>query len=214
MKKKYIFLLIYLAVAGTLYLTSATLAKYITTTNNTQSFNVGSKLYFDYERGDLFRGDDLIIGEDRTYIDDDGNVHQRLETKNVAPGEQLKFHFTVSNFNKETSEVNGIAGQFFPQAGGILELPTLGTTHDIRCHIFYRKLPTDGSSSSAPFTDVTSDTKFVLPVYDEADPSTHVLYEFQIQVILDGQASGTTSDDYFDAELIIYLFVDAASDIE
>lgn len=213
MKNKYLFLLIYCAIAAALYFTSATLAKYITTTNNTQTFNVGSKLYFDYERGNLFRGDQLIIGEDKSYYDDDQVLHQRLETKNVIPGDKLTFHFTVSNFNPVTNEVNGIEGQFYPQAGGILEMPTKGTTYDIRCNIFYREVPADGSPASSAFTDVTKDTVFELPVYDESDPSTHIKYEFQIQVILDGQASNTTSEDYFGATLVIYLFIDAASDI-
>ena len=33
------------------------------------------------------------------------------------------------------------------------------------------------------------------------------------QVILDGQVPNTTSKDYFDATLIIFLFIDAASKI-
>lgn len=213
MKKRYVFLLLYFALVAVMYFTSATLAKYITTTNNKQSFNIGSKLYFDYTRGDLFRGDQLIIGEDKSFFDDDGVLHQRLETKNVIPGEKLTFHFTVSNFNSETNEVNGIDGIFFPQAGGIIEMPSMGRSYDINCSLFYRRIPQDGSVVSSAFTDFTNDTEFQLPVYVEDDPSTHMMYEFQIQVILDGQVPNTTSEDYFDATLIIFLFVDAASKI-
>lgn len=206
MKKRMLVLIVYLAFAGAILLTSSTLAKYFTTVDNNPTFVIGSNLYFDYDRGDLFRNNQLIVGVETEYVDN-GLTYQRIETMNVAPGDNLTYHFFVSNFNEETGESNGIDGDFFPQAGATLALPILGNSVDIKCTITYREIPLDGSAPSATFTLVTDD--FYLPkVESDADK---VKYEFKVEVILDGQIQQTTSEDYFGASLTIYLFVDAAS---
>lgn len=209
MKRKTLVLIVYLAFASAIILTSSTLAKYLTTTEKNPTFVIGSDLYFDYNRGNLYRNNQLIVGVETEY-EEDGEIYQRIETKNVAPGDNLTYHFYVSNFDEDGVKENGVLGEFYPQAGATLAMPKLGDTYNINCTITYRAIPTDGSEPSSSFTLVTDD--FTLPVVNK-DNTGKVKYEFKVEIIIDSQVPHTTSDDYFGATLSIYLFVDAASQV-
>lgn len=209
MKKKY-FIILYLAFVLVVLLASSTLAKYVTTTSKESSFVIGNNLYFDYKRGDLFRNDQLIVGKEVEY-EEDGVIMQRIETMNVVPGDNLVYHFFVSNasFEESSEEKNNIEAIVFPQAGATLEMPALDTfpkVFNIDCTISYRVISETGTPSST-FTMVTDDMP--LPIAENEE----VVYEFKVEVIVDDQVDYTTSDDYFGAVLTIYLFVDAASEV-
>lgn len=212
-KKKIILVVFYLALVGLVYFTSSTLSKYVTTNNTTGDFTIGDKLYFDYTRGDLYRGDQLIVGvpiEENTY-DDYGNLKsskKRVETMNVAPGDTLKFHFYVSNVSEDLTEYNGIEGEFHVSASAILSMPVHQADYQLSCTLTYREVPKEGTPGT--FTDLARDKNIDLLVYDGTD-ETKKLYEFQVYVVLDDQIQATSNDDYVGATLSIYLFVDAAN---
>lgn len=214
--KKWIILLVYVLLVSALYLASATLTKYSTGKGINATFNIGQKLYFDYKRGDLFRNDNLIIGvevEEPIY-DKDGNLidnGRRIETMNVTPGDNLKYHFFVSNYNLSTLERNGIDGSFYISAFAEFTMPAHQTNYKLNCTLSYREVSDDDQPK--PFKNFTSDQKLDLPVYVEDDPTTYMNYEFEIFVILDEQIKTTSADDYIDSTLSILLFIDAANDV-
>lgn len=214
-KLRILFLIVYLLIVGVVYLTSLTLSKYVTSNVFESDFTIGEKLYFDYTRGDLFRGDQLIIGvpiEEEIY-DSNGvlvNTKRRIETMNVAPGDIIKYHFFVSNVDETVSEVNSVYGEFFVSSSAILSLPFLGNESSVACTVTYRPIY-EGVEPGA-FTDLAKDKKLDLPKYDGTDGSI-VKYEFQIYVVLDDQIKATSDDDYVGATLTIYLFVDAANKV-
>lgn len=203
---KRLIMCLYVTFAIVLFVTAHTLAKFTTDVNPTVSIPIGEKLYFNYERGQLYRNNTLIIGFE-TFYDDNGESRRRIETMNVNPGDTLKYYFTVSNFNEHTSEFNGIQGEFIPTANAVLALPVKGETHDVSCMITYKAIATDESQSDGIETLLTS--KLNLKKYSsEADKQK---YQFTVEVKLDDQMTNTTHEDYFDATLTIYLFVNAAS---
>ena len=204
MKRKYL-LILYLVFVYVVLITSSTLAKYIHTSTTKTSFTIGDKLYFNYERSDLFRNNQLIVGYETEY--DDGIIHKRIETMNVMPGDDLSYHFYVSNYNSKTLDYNGLVGEFLPITTAMISLPVKGQTYDVNCTISFRQVPTDGSVATTQFSLLTN--KIALPPYEQEK----VKYEFKINCILDDQLSNTTSDDYFGATLSIYLFINAASSI-
>ena len=200
MKRKYL-LILYLVFVCVVLITSSTLAKYIHTSTTKTSFTIGDKLYFNYERSDLFRNNQLIVGYETEYDD------KRIETMNVMPGDDLSYHFYVSNYNSKTLDYNGLVGEFLPITTAMISLPVKGQTYDVNCTISFRQVPTDGSVATTQFSLLTN--KIALPPYEQEK----VKYEFKINCILDDQLSNTTSDDYFGATLSIYLFINAASSI-
>ncbi len=209
MKNKRIFIILYFVLVAVIVLTSSTLAKYSSVTSSRVDFNIGSKLYFNYQRSNLYRNDKLIIGQETEY-EENGEIKRRIETMNVAPGDGLKYHFFVSNFNLDTKEENGIEGTFIPISNAIISLPMRGQTYDIDCLITYRKVPLDENGNDLPentemFVSLTDQIK--LPKASDEK----IKYEFQVTVVLDDQVSDTTSDDYFGATLNMYLFVNGAS---
>lgn len=212
-RKRIILALFYVSLVALVYFTSSTLSKYVTSNNTSGDFTIGEKLYFDYTRGDLYRGDQLIVGvpiEENKY-DEDGNLissKKRVETMNVAPGDTLKFHFFVSNINEDMTEYNGIDGEFHVSATAILSMPVYQADYQLDCTITYREVPEDGVLGT--FTDLAGDKNMDLLKYDGTS-ATKMKYEFQVYVVLDDQIQATSNDDYVGATLSIYLFVDAAN---
>ena len=149
---------------------------------------------------------EIIVGYETEY-DDDGIIHKRIETMNVMPGDDLSYHFYVSNYNSKTLDYNGLVGEFLPITTAMISLPVKGQTYDVNCTISFRQVPTDGSVATTQFSLLTN--RIALPPYEQEK----VKYEFKINCILDDQLSNTTSDDYFGATLSIYLFINAASSI-
>lgn len=211
MKRRYIYFTVYLLFIVSVIFTSAILARYVYTGSTEIDFNVGSTLYFDYERYQLFRNDQLIVGVESEY-EENGQTYQRIETMNVVPGDSLIYHFYVTNFNDITSEYNLVDGLFFPNAKTTLSLPMKGKIYDIDCTIQYRQVPYGPDDTSTPVNDVwknlVTDGYIDLPISN----TQKVKYEFKVSVLIDDQVEDTTSDDYFDATLIIKLFINAASD--
>ena len=205
MKTKYALLTLYLLLIGCLIFTCATLAKYTTIKDPEMNFEIGDQLYFKYKRGSLFRNDTLIIGVETSYKDGDEDV-QCIETMNVVPGDDIVYHFFISNYDDSGSSVNNVNGEFFAVCNGLLSLPMKEANYDAECIVMYRQIPLDGSEASESFT-LLSDTKLKLPKVSEQK----VKYEFKISVALDSQIENTTSDDYFDATLRINLYLNAAS---
>lgn len=220
--KKILYVFLYVVFVFVVYLTSSTLAKYSTKQDPSGNFNIGDKLYFCYERGDLYRNNQVIIGVPiNEYIyDENGKVIEevrRIETMNVAPADTLTYHFSVANVNEATGEQNGVAGYFKISATSILSMPAYrnpdGTsqakTWNIACTISYRKVYKNGTKTQ--FKNLTSDANIDLPVYDEHDDNTFMKYEFQVYVVLDDQVRASSDDDYVDATSTIYLFIDATN---
>lgn len=230
MKKKSILLLIaYLLVVFAVYLTSSTLTKYVSTQSPTGDYNLGSRLFVNYERGQLYRNNQLIVG---VYVDEgelgaDGQVadKKRIETMNVAPNDLLVYHFYVQNYDEKTekdaagndvvvkdengkaiiTDSNSVLGQFHVSATSILSMPAHGASYNLSCTLSYRKVNNDGTFGE--WTDFPADKDVDLPVYEEGEP---MLYEFQVYVLLDDQVETTSHDEYVGATLSILIFVDAA----
>lgn len=211
-KKRLIFLVFYVALVGLVYFTSSTLSKYVSTNKTEGDFTIGEKLYFDYTRGDLFRGDQLIIGvpiEEK--IIEDGvevGVRKRIETMNVAPGDELRYTFTVSNTNETKSEYNSVDAEYHVSATAILSMPVRQSSYSLKCTIRYVIVNSDGTKGT--LTDLPADMNLDLPKY-LGTPATEYKYVYEVQVILDDQVEATSKDDYIGATLSIYLFVDAAN---
>ena len=211
---------IYLLFVLCMYFTGTALAKYISSESTEIDFQIGSTLFFNYERHELFRNDQLIVGVEVEY-EEDGEKLRRIETMNVVPGDSLTYHFFVSNYDLVSGEKNAINGIFFPNAKATLALPMKGSIYDVECSIQYREvILTEDSNGNIIETTEESWTNLVngayinLPPVDEEkdNESRRVKYEFRISVIIDDQVEDTTSDDYFDATLSIKLFINAASD--
>lgn len=215
MKKRYLFLMLYLLCFATIYLASATLSKYVTEEITTGEFSIGARLFFNYERGELYRNQQLIVGvpiEENVY-NSKGEVistSRRIETMNVAPGDNLVYHFYVSNYEldsntNEVKDANGVDGIVHTSASALLSMPVHQTNYELKCTITYREIYSDNSYSQ--WKDFTSDFDLNLPKYSETNL---VKYEFQVYVVLDDQIEATSNDDYIGATLSIYLFIDAA----
>ncbi len=216
-KKLLLMLMFYVLFITALYFSSKTLTRYFSHNDINGSFDIGKKLYFQYERGDLFRNNQLIVGtpiEEKNY-DDEGNlisINRRIETMNVIPGDKLVYHFYFSNYNLETLEANGVDGVFHAYGTSLLSIPVQGQTYDLNCEIKYRKVDQDGTALSS-YKSFTSDLDENLPIYDKNNSDSYIRYEFQIAVTLDDQIESTDKDDYFGATLSIYLSIVAANKI-
>ena len=188
---------------------SYTLGKYVSNQNIDGSFEIGDQLYFKYKRSDLFRNDQLIVGVEET---DPVTNKTYITTDNVAPGDNVKYHFYITNFDKETGKMNGYAANFLPVSTSLINMPRKGSSFDLKATIYYRVIPLDINgeidSSNPPSTVynvVTNDTELDLP------KDTKVMYEFYVEVLLDEQLTNTTHIDYFGATLSINLYFNAVS---
>lgn len=213
MKKRFIIFAIYLLFVLCMFFTGSALAKYISTSSTEIGFQIGSTLYFNYERHELYRNDQLIVGVEIEY-EENGEKYRRIETMNVVPGDSLTYHFYVSNFNTKTGEMNAIDGLFFPNAKATLALPMKGSIYDVDCSIQYREITLTEDADGNITESVGNWTNLVTGGYIDLPEGNKekVKYEFRISVIIDDQVEDTTSDDYFDATLSIKLFINAASD--
>ena len=209
MKKRIVFIMFYVVFVLCAFLTAGSIAKYISTESGDLGFQIGSTLYFNYDRHELYRNDQLIVGVETEY-EENGQIFKRIETMNVVPGDNLTYHFFVSNFDTKTGETNNIAGEFFPNAKTTLALPVKGSVYDVNCTITYRRVAY-GSEDTGTYSDVwnnlVSGSYLDLPVTS----TEKVKYEFKVSVLIDDQVENTTSEDYFDATLTIKLFINAAS---
>lgn len=211
MKKRYYIFLIYLALAGLLIFSSGIMAKYVSVDDSEIDFSVGSILYFNYERSDLYRNNQVVPVIPSVY-EEDGEKFTLLETMNVVPGDSLTYHFFVSNFNDVTGDINHIDGLFFPNTNATLSLPMKGEIYNVNSNILYREVPYDSTDTTTPSNNVWNN--LVEGNYLDLPPVSirKVKYEFRVTVIVDDQVKDTTHEDYFDAVLTIKLFINAASD--
>lgn len=211
MKKRYYIFLVYLALAGLLIFSSGIMAKYVSVDDSEIDFSVGSILYFNYERSDLYRNNQVVPVIPSVY-EEDGEKFTLLETMNVVPGDSLTYHFFVSNFNDITGDINHIDGLFFPNTNATLSLPMKGEIYNVNSNILYREVPYDSTDTTTPSNNVWNN--LVEGNYLDLPPVSirKVKYEFRVTVIVDDQVKDTTHEDYFDAALTIKLFINAASD--
>lgn len=211
MKTRHFILIIYLAFIGLICFSSFILAKYVSYEEKEIDFTVGSILYFNYERSNLYRNDQISQTVPSVY-EEDGTTYSLLETMNVVPGDSLTYHFYVSNFNSVTGDQNIVDGVFYPNTKATLSLPIKGQIYDVECTILYRQVPYDETDTTTPSDSVwhnlTEGTYFDLPPVS----MKKIKYEFKLSVVVDDQVSDTTHEDYFNAILSIKLFVNAASD--
>jgi hypothetical protein len=211
MKKRYYIFLVYLALVGLLTFSSGIMAKYVSEDDSEIDFSVGSILYFNYERSDLYRNNQVVPVIPSVY-EEDGEKFTLLETMNVVPGDSLTYHFFVSNFNDVTGDINHIDGLFFPNTNATLSLPMKGEIYNVNSNILYREVPYDSTDTTTPSNNVWNN--LVEGNYLDLPPVSirKVKYEFRVTVIVDDQVKDTTHEDYFDAVLTIKLFINAASD--
>lgn len=211
MKKRYILFTTYLVFLGLIYLASGILAKYVSVEDSEIDFTVGSILYFNYERSDLYRNNQIVPVTPSVY-EEDGENFTLLETMNVVPGDSLTYHFYVSNFNGTTGDQNIIDGLFFPNTYATLSLPMKGEIYNVNSTILYREVPYDSTDTTTPNNNVWNN--LVEGKYLDLPPVSmkKVKYEFKVTVVVDDQVENTSHEDYFDAVLTIKLFINAASD--
>lgn len=211
MKKKYYLFIIYLAIAALISFGSVILAKYVSTDDSEINFSVGSVLYFNYERSDLYRNNQVVPVTPSVY-EEDGEKYTLLETMNVVPGDSLTYHFFVSNFNNVTNDMNMIDGLFFPNTNATLSMPMKGEIYNVNTTILYREVPYDSTDTTTPNNNVWNN--LVEGNYLNLPPASvkKVRYEFKVTVVVDDQVENTDHSDYFDAVLTIKLFINAASD--
>jgi len=220
-KLKYLVFIAYVALVASLFVVSLTMARYVSNIGTEGSFEIGDQLYFNYERSVLYRGDQLIVGKEVYDAEFGGTI---IETMNVAPGDNITYHFYISNFELKNNEVvtfNDVAADFHPASKALLRLPIKGFIYDADSTIYYRKVyekeyPTSGILDNDPLMEYDSDASFSFLTADKKLdlPETReslIVYEFTVTVALDGQIPGTTSHDYFDATLSIDLFFNAVS---
>lgn len=210
-KKRYIIFSAYLAFVLLICLSSLVLAKYVSEEKKDLDFTIGSVLYFNYQRSDLYRNDQIVSMTPSVY-EEDGKRYQLLETANVVPGDSLTYYFYVSNFNSITGDQNIVDGVMYPNTYATLSLPIKEKVYDVECTILYREVPYDETDTTTP--DNNAWNNLVEGVYLDLPPVSQrkVKYEFKIQVIVDDQAVDTTHEDYFNAVLTVKLFINAASD--
>ena len=211
MKKRYYLFITYFTFIVMICLGSRILAKYISTNDSEIDFSVGSILYFNYERSDLYRNNQIVPVTPSVY-QEDGESFELLETMNVVPGDSLTYHFFVSNFNSVTGDYNIIDGLFFPNTSATLSLPMKGETYYVNSNILYREVPYDSTDTTTPNNNVWNN--LVEGNYLNLPPVSvrKVRYEFRVTVVVDDQVENTNHEDYFDAVLTIKLFINAASD--
>ena len=211
MKKRHLLFLTYLVFIVMICIGSGILAKYVTTNDSEIDFSVGSVLYFNYERSDLYRNSQIAPVTPSVY-QEDGENFELLETMNVVPGDSLTYHFYVSNFNSVTGDQNIIDGLFFPNTNATLSLPTKGEIYQVNSTILYREVPYDSTDTTTPSNNVWNN--LVEGNYLDLPPVSQkkVRYEFKVTVVVDDQVENTDHEDYFDAVLTIKLFINAASD--
>ena len=211
MKKRYIYFLVYLVFVGLICIGSGIFAKYASTEDSEIDFSVGSILYFNYERSELYRNNQIVPVTPSVY-QEDGENFELLETMNVVPGDSLTYHFYVSNFNSVTGDQNIIDGLFFPNTNATLSLPMKGEIYNVNSTILYREVPYDSTDTTTPSNNVWSN--LVEGNYLDLPPVSirKVRYEFKVTVVVDDQVENTDHEDYFDAVLTIKLFINAASD--
>lgn len=209
-QKRYIIFSLYLLILTILCLSTGILAKYIAEDDEELDFTVGSVLYFNYERSDLYRNNQIVPAIPSVY-EENGKTYQLLETMNVAPGDSLTYHFFVSNFNTASGDQNLIDGLFYPNTNATLSLPIKGEIYNVDCTILYRQVPYDENDTSVPadgvWNNLVEGKYLTLP----QTSVQKVRYEFKVTVVVDDQVQGTTHDDYFNAVLSIKLFINAAS---
>lgn len=211
MKKRYVVISIYVLLMGLICLSSGILAKYLTVKEQQIDFTVGSVLYFNYERSNLYRNNKVVPTVPSVY-EENGVKYQLLETMNVIPGDSLTYHFYVSNFNSITGDMNVIDGLFYPNTNATLSLPIKGEIYKVDCTILYRQVPYDSTDTSVPIDGVWNN--LAEGKYIDLPNATiqKVKYEFKVSVVVDDQVQNTTHEDYFNALLSIKLFINAASD--
>lgn len=209
-KKRYIVFSVYLVIMLLLCLSTGILAKYITDDDKELDFTVGSVLYFNYERSNLYRNDQIVPVTPSVY-EENGTSYQLLEIMNVVPGDSLTYHFFVSNFNNITGDKNLVDGLFYPNTNATLSLPIKGEIYNVDCTILYRQVPYDETDTSVPSDGVWNN--LIEGKYLDLPQTSirKVKYEFKVSVVVDDQVQGTTHEDYFNAVLSIKLFVNAAS---
>lgn len=211
MKKRYFIFIAYLVAVTVVSISSGLLAKYVSNSDAEIDFSVGSILYFNYERSDLYRNSQIVPVTPSVY-QEDGESFQLLETTNVVPGDSLTYHFFVSNFNAVTGDQNIIDGLFFPNTNATLSLPMKGQIYNVNSTILYREVPYDSTDTTTPSNNVWSN--LVEGNYLDLPPVSvkKVRYEFRVTIVVDDQVENTDHEDYFDAVLTIKLFINAASD--
>ena len=162
---------------------SGIFAKYVTTNDSEIDFSVGSILYFNYERSDLYRNSQVVPVSPSTY-EEDGEIFELLETMNVIPGDSLTYHFYVSNCNSITGDENIIDGLFFPNTHATLSLPMKGEVYNVNSTILYRAVPYDANDTSVPSNNVWSN--LVEGNYLDLPPASEkkVRYEFKVTVVI------------------------------
>jgi peptide deformylase len=137
-RNKVLIIAIYVLFIVSFLSVSYTLGKYVSNQSVGGSFEIGDQLYFKYSRSDLFRNDQLIVGVIET--DPDTNKTY-ITTDNVSPGDNVRYHFYISNFDLETGKTNGYDANFLPVSTALLNMPIKGSSFDLDATIYYRVIP-------------------------------------------------------------------------
>lgn len=208
-RNRFMVIAIYILFIVSFLSASYTLGKYVSHNNVNGSFEIGDQLYFKYKRSELYRNDRLIVGVLET---DELTNKTYITTDNVSPGDNVRYHFYITNFDKDSGKMNGYNASFLPVANGLLSMPSKGSSFDLKATVYYRVIPLDVNGNpdatnppSTVYNVVTNDTDIDLP------KNNKVMYEFYVEVLLDEQLTNTNHLDYFGATLSINLYFNAVS---
>lgn len=212
-RNKFLIIAIYVLFIVSFLSVSYTLGKYVSNQSVGGSFEIGDQLYFDYTRSDLYRNDQLIVG---VIVNEPNSNKTYITTDNVSPGDNVRYHFYISNFDLETGKMNGYDANFLPVSTALLNMPIKGSSFDLDATIYYRVIPLDqetgepdpNNKPSTVYSMIAKDTKLDLPEDEK------VMYEFYVEVLLDEQMSNTDHNDYFGATLSIEMYFNAVSKIK
>ena len=209
-RNKVLIIAIYVLFIVSFLSVSYTLGKYVSNQSVGGSFEIGDQLYFDYTRSDLYRNDQLIVG---VIVNEPNSNKTYITTDNVSPGDNVRYHFYISNFDLETGKMNGYDANFLPVSTALLNMPIKGSSFDLDATIYYRVIPLDqetgepdpNNKPSTVYNMIAKDTQLDLPDDEK------VMYEFYVEVLLDEQMNNTDHNDYFGATLSIEMYFNAVS---
>ena len=217
-KKKILMYVVYFIFVLSITLFASTFAKYVSSVEVGGNVEVG-ELCLGYRRGDLYRNDVLIIGEEEANAEGVTFV----ETLNFKPEDKVVYYFNISNYigNYDLNDVltgilkyNTVSAKYKITIVSELHLPAYngGTTLIVPCLVTKEIEAETGTFTAVDLTQI-----FDLPSYmpnEDGTLNNATLYsqKYKIELEETAQLSELRAADYFGAELIINITVSAVQD--
>ena len=216
-KKKILMYVVYFIFVLSITLFASTFAKYVSNVEVGGNAEVG-QLCLGYRRGDLYRNDVLIVGEEEA----NANGVTFVETLNFKPEDKVVYYFNICNYigiydQKELvgyKKFNNVTAKYKITISSELHLPAYngGSSMVIPCLVTKEIVQETGT-----FVAVDLTQSFDLPAYmpnQDGTVNNSSLYSQRYRIELEEtvQLSELRAADYFGAELIINITVTAVQD--